>query len=147
MFDLDDACLREFRELKKKLFSAPSLLHQIGGELFKVMCDTSAISFGIVLGQRRENIPHPIYYEIKALNASQKNNTVTEQEILGVVFSFEKFRFSLLGTEVIVHTDHSTLRYLMAKKNAKPQLIIWQLFLQEFDFIVKDIKEDRELGC
>ena len=46
----------------------------------------------------------------------------------------------MLGTRVIVHTDHSTLRYLMAKKNAKPKLIRWVLLLQEFDFEVRDRK-------
>ena len=63
---------------------------------------------------------------------------VTEQELLAVVFAFEKFRSYLLGTRVIVHTDHSTLRYLMAKKDAKPRLIRWVLLLQEFDFEVLD---------
>ena len=42
----------------------------------------------------------------------------------------------------MVHTDHAALRYLMAKKDAKPRLIRWVLLLQEFDFEVKDRK-----GC
>ena len=65
---------------------------------------------------------------------------MTEQELLAVVFAFEKFRSYLLGTRVIVHTDHSELRYLMAKKDAKPRLIRWVLLLQEFDFEVLDRK-------
>ena len=66
-----------------------------------------------------------------------KNYTVTE-ELLAVVFAFEKFCSYLLGNRVIVHTDHSSLRYLMAKKDAKPRLIRWVLLLQEFDFEVLD---------
>ena len=42
----------------------------------------------------------------------------------------------------MVHTDHAALRYLMAKKDAKPRLIRWALLLQEFNFEVKDRK-----GC
>ena len=57
-----------------------------------------------------------------------------------MVSAFEKFRSYLLGTKVIVHIDHSALRYLMAKKDAKPRLIRWVLLLQEFDFVVKDRK-------
>lgn len=56
--------------------------------------------------------------------------------------AFEKFRDYLLRTKVVVHTDHAALRYLMAKKDAKPRLIRWVLLLQEFDFEVKDRK-----GC
>ena len=76
----------------------------------------------------------------KSLNEAQKNSTVTKQEIVAVVFAFEKFRSYLLGTRVIMHTDHSALRYLMAKKDAKPRLIRWVLLLHEFDFEVRDRK-------
>ena len=39
-----------------------------------------------------------------------------------------------------MHTEHSTLRYLRAKKDVNPRLIIWVLLLQEFDFEVNDRK-------
>ena len=67
----------------------------------------------------------PFTYASKSLNKVQKNNTVTEQELLAVVFAFKKFCSYLLGTRVIVHTDHSPLRYLMEKNDAKPRLICW----------------------
>ena len=54
---------------------------------------------------------------------------MTEQEFLAMVFAFKKFCFYLLGTRVIVHTDNSALRYLMAKKDANPMFIIWVLLL------------------
>nr|GFA10587.1 reverse transcriptase domain-containing protein [Tanacetum cinerariifolium] len=38
----------------------------------------------------------------------------------------------------IVYTDHSTLKYLFAKKDAKARLLHWILLLQEFDFNVID---------
>ena len=65
---------------------------------------------------------------------------MTEQDILAVVFAFEKYHSYLLGTRGIVHTNPSALRYLMAKKDAKPRLICWVLLLQEFDFEVMDRK-------
>ncbi|XP_070037018.1 uncharacterized protein [Nicotiana tomentosiformis] len=51
------------------------------------------------------------------------NYTVTEQELLAIVYAFEKFRAYLLGSKVIVYTNHATLCYLMAKKDATPRLI------------------------
>ena len=92
------------------------------------------------LRQRRDIILHPIYYATKALNEAQKNFNVTEQELPEVVFAFEKFCSYFLGTRVMVHTDHSALRYLMAMKDAKLRLIRWVLLLQEFDFEVMDRK-------
>ena len=65
---------------------------------------------------------------------------MTEYELLAVFFAFEKFLSYLVGTRDIVHTDHSALRYLIAKNDAKPRLIRWVLLLQEFDFEVLDRK-------
>ncbi|KAL4353014.1 hypothetical protein GQ457_06G014200 [Hibiscus cannabinus] len=46
----------------------------------------------------------------------------------------------LIGTKVIVHTDHSAIKYLLSKKDAKPRLIRWILLLQEFDIEIIDRK-------
>ncbi|KAK8708534.1 hypothetical protein V6N13_059572 [Hibiscus sabdariffa] len=95
---------------------------------------------GAVLGQRRGKIFHPIYYASKTLNEAQINYTTTEKELLAVIFAFDKFRSYLIGTKVTVHTDHSTIKYLLAKKDAKRRLIRWILLLQEFDVEIIDRK-------
>ena len=65
--------------------------------------------------------------------------------MLAVVFAFDKFRSYLLGAKVVVNTDHSAIKYLMAKKEAKPRLIRWVLLLQEFDVKIKDRKGIKNL--
>ena len=60
--------------------------------------------------------------------------------MLAMVFPCEKFRPYILGSHVIIHTDHATIKYLMAKKYAKPRLIRWVLLLQEFDLEIKEKK-------
>ena len=42
-----------------------------------------------------------------------------------------------MGSHVIIHTDHATIKYLMAKKGEKPRLIKWILLLEEFDLEIK----------
>ena len=86
-----------------------------------------------------------IFYASKTLNQFQRNYDTTEKEMLVGVYSFEKFRQYLLGSKVIVYTDHATIKYLIAKKESKPQLIRWVLLLQEFDWEVEDKKgvEDK----
>nr|GEZ59449.1 reverse transcriptase domain-containing protein [Tanacetum cinerariifolium] len=46
-----------------------------------------------------------------------------------------------------VHTDHSALKYLFAKNDAKERLLRWVLLLQEFDFDVLDTKEAENLAA
>ncbi|XP_015947560.1 uncharacterized protein LOC107472559, partial [Arachis duranensis] len=104
------------------------------------MCDASDLAIGAVLGQRKDNLVHVIYYASKVLNDNQRNYTTTEKELLAIVFAFDKFRSYLIGSKVIVFTDHSALKYLLAKRESKPRLIRWVLLLQEFDIEIKDKK-------
>ena len=60
--------------------------------------------------------------------------------MLAIVFPCENFRPYILGSHVVIHTNHATIKYLMAKKGAKPRLIRWVLLLQELDFEIKDKK-------
>jgi len=106
------------------------------------MCDASDWSVGAVLGQRIGKEPHVIYYALKILDATQSNYTTTEKELLAVMFALDKFRSYLLGTKVIIISDHVALKYLIGKKEAKPRLIRWILLLQEFNFKIWDKK-----GC
>ncbi|CAA7019754.1 unnamed protein product [Microthlaspi erraticum] len=67
-------------------------------------------------------------------------STLRLRKNCGVFFAFEKFRSYLVGSKVIVHTDHAALKYLLTKKDAKPRLLRWILLLQEFDLEIKDKK-------
>ena len=57
-----------------------------------------------------------------------------------MVFACEKFRPYILGSHVIIHTNHAAIRYPMEKKDAMPRIIRWVLLLQEFDLEIKDKK-------
>ena len=57
-----------------------------------------------------------------------------------IVFALEKFHPYMLGSKTTVITNHSTLRYLMIKKDAKARVIHWIFLLQEFDLEIRDKK-------
>nr|GEU96604.1 DNA-directed DNA polymerase [Tanacetum cinerariifolium] len=90
-------CIDAFETLKKKLIEAPIL----------VVPDW--------------NLPFEL---IKTMTEAQIHYTTTEKEMLAVVYAFEKFRPYLALSKRIVYTDHSALKYLLNKQDAKPRAII-----------------------
>nr|GEW74570.1 reverse transcriptase domain-containing protein [Tanacetum cinerariifolium] len=64
-----------------------------------------------------------------------------------VVYAFGKFWSHLIMNKNIVYTDHSTLKYLFAKKDSKARLLHWVLLLQEFTFKVVDTKGAENLAA
>ncbi|RVW70523.1 Retrovirus-related Pol polyprotein from transposon 297 [Vitis vinifera] len=59
---------------------------------------------------KKDGKPYVIYYASKTLNEAQRNYTTTEKELLAVVFALDKFRAYLVGSFIIVFTDHSALK-------------------------------------
>ncbi|RDX75376.1 Retrovirus-related Pol polyprotein, partial [Mucuna pruriens] len=74
------------------------------------------------------------------MDSAQLNYTTIEKELLAIVFTLDKFRSYLLGSKIIVFSDHAALWFLLKKPGAKPKLIRWMLLLQEFDIEIRDRK-------
>ncbi|GKD88081.1 reverse transcriptase domain-containing protein [Tanacetum coccineum] len=111
------------------------------------MCDASDYAVGAVLGQHKTKHFQPIHYASKTMTDAQAHYTMTEKELLAVVYAFEKFRPYLVLSKTIVYMDHSALKYLLAKQDAKPRLLRWILLLQEFDVIIRDKKGAENLAA
>nr|GEV12883.1 reverse transcriptase domain-containing protein [Tanacetum cinerariifolium] len=139
-FIFSNDCIQAFQILKKKLTEAPILIAPNSDQPFELMCDASDFAVGDVLGQRIEKHFRPIHYASKTMTQAESNYTTTEKEMLAVVYAFEKFRSYLIMNKSIVYTDHSALKYIFSKKDAKARLLRWILLLQEFDFKVIDTK-------
>nr|GEW86146.1 hypothetical protein [Tanacetum cinerariifolium] len=111
------------------------------------MCDASDYAIGVVLGQRKMKHFQPIHYASKTMTEAQIHYTTTEKEMLAVIYAFEKFRSYLVLSNSIIYTDHSALKYLLNKQDAKSRLLRWVLLLQEFDITILDKKGSENLAA
>ncbi|GJT80939.1 reverse transcriptase domain-containing protein [Tanacetum coccineum] len=139
-FKYNDECHNAFKILKEKLTCAPVIISPNLNLSFKLMCDASDFAVRAILCQKDGKFFNPIYFASKILNAAQQNYTITEKELMAVVFAFDKFRSYLVLSKTILHTNHSALRHLFKKQDSKPRLIRWILLLQEFNIKIKDKK-------
>ncbi|KAF8111909.1 hypothetical protein N665_0071s0048 [Sinapis alba] len=139
-FEFNSDCLAAFHTINGALISAPIVQPLDWDLLFEIMTDASDFAVGAVLEHRKNKKLHVIYYASRTLDEVQCRYATTEKELLAIVFAFQKFRSYLVGSQVVVHTDHAALRYLLTKKDSKPRLLRWILLLQEFDLEIKDNK-------
>ncbi|RDX86843.1 Retrovirus-related Pol polyprotein from transposon 17.6, partial [Mucuna pruriens] len=141
-FKFDQPCIKAFQELKNRLTSAPILQAQNWELPFELMFDASNSALGAALGQRAGvgKPVHAIAYASRTMDPTQLNYTTTEKELLEIVFSLDKFRSYLLGSKIVVFSNHVALKFLLKKPDAKPRLIWWMLLLQEFNIEIRDKK-------
>ncbi|RDY03440.1 Retrovirus-related Pol polyprotein, partial [Mucuna pruriens] len=100
-FKFDQLCVEAFQELKTRLTSAPILQAPNWDYPFELMCDASNSTLGAILGQR-----------------AGANKQV--HELLEIVFALDKFRSYLLGSKIIIFSNHAALRFLLKNADAKP---------------------------
>ena len=117
-----EQCLQAFSILKDKLVSAPIVVAPDWDLPFELMCDASDYAIRAVLGQKKERTFQVIHYASRTLNDAQLNFATMEKELLAIIFAFDKFRPYLIGNTVIVHTDHSAIKYLMTIKGSKAEI-------------------------
>nr|GEV47383.1 retrovirus-related Pol polyprotein from transposon 17.6 [Tanacetum cinerariifolium] len=82
-------CVEAFQTLKRKLTEAPILIAPDWNLPFELMCDASDFAIGAILGQRQEKHFRPIHYAGKTMTEAEANYTITEKEMLAVVYAFE----------------------------------------------------------
>nr|GEZ04934.1 reverse transcriptase domain-containing protein [Tanacetum cinerariifolium] len=124
-FIFSKECVKAFQKLKRKLVEAPILIAPDWDMPFELMCDDRDFAIGAVLGKRQDKHFRPIHYASKTVTEEESNYTTTEKEMLAMVYAFEKFWSYLIMNKSIVYTDHSTLKYLLAKKDSKARLLRW----------------------
>ena len=126
-FDFNKKCQTTFEKLKEVLTSASTIQPSNWNLPFDIMCNANDYVVGAVLGQCVDKLPHLIYYASCTLNDAQLNYSTTKKELLTIIFALEKFRSYLIGYKIIVSSDHTGVKYLLTKMDAKSLLIQWRL--------------------
>ena len=99
--------------LKHALIEALILQSPNWNLLVEIMSDASAYAEGAVFGQWIEKKPTVMCSMSKTLPKAHMNYTMTEKELLAVVYALENFQPYILGSKIIIYTDHATLKYLL----------------------------------
>ena len=100
---------------------------------FYIQGDASSKAIGAVLTQVFDGIEHPIAYASRTLSSAEINYTVTEKELLSLVWSAKYSQHYVYGRKIYLITDHKALAELKSIKIPEGRLGRFILKLQNLD--------------
>ncbi|KAF9761154.1 Retrovirus-related Pol polyprotein from transposon opus [Nosema granulosis] len=123
---LDERQMKAFKEMKERLCQATTRFQPNFDQDFILVTDASDVGIGAILLQKDSNGRERLISAFsKKLDKCQKNYSVTDKELLGLVKGIEHYRHYLLGRPFILRTDHKALTYLWETKNLSGRLLRW----------------------
>lgn len=125
-----------FVKVKNALVSAPILTSPDFDKQFTIQCDASDVGVGGVLTQEIDGQERVIAYASRSLSRAERNYSVTERELLSLIFLLEKFRPYVEGTVFKVITDHSSLLWINRLKDPCGRLARWSVRLRQHNFTI-----------
>jgi len=124
----------DFQKIKTAFSTQISLTHPNFNEPFCIQTDASYIGLGAELFQINQSGQRDtLSFASRSLLGPERNYTVTELELLGILFACQKFKVYILGHPIKLYTDHKALTFLLSCKLKNARLTRWTLALQEFD--------------
>jgi len=115
-FHWTDETQLAFEQLKKALQEVETLAYPHPDLPCILDTDASDVAVGAALSQVVGGVERPIAFFSRVLNSTQRNYCPTRRELLAVIVSLQHFRHYLLGAQVILRTDHHSLKWLRTFK-------------------------------
>lgn len=127
-----------FQSLKQALANPPLLAHFKDNLETIVMADASKIGVGGLISQFQEDGSlRPVAYVSRTLRNVESRWSVSELELLSVVYTVNHFRPMLLGRHFTIYNDHACLQYYKNIKNLSSRLNRLALKLVDYSFTIK----------
>jgi len=131
-------CEAAFRALKNSLMYSPVLAYPRMEGQYILDTDASNTGIGGVLSQIQDGEEKVVAYGSKTLSKSQRDYCTTYKELWAVVFFCKHFKHYILGTSVIIRTDHASLVWLRNFKEPEGMLARWITTLNTYN--IKEIQ-------
>ena len=128
-----------FNRLKDKLTSSPLLTLPNFSKTFEIEYDALGLVIGAILMQDGQ----PITYVSKKLNGVSLKYPTNDKEIYALVHALETWQHYLLPKELVIHTDHESLKHLKGKNKLNKRHAKWSEFIESFPYVIKN-KQGKE---
>jgi hypothetical protein len=117
---------------------------------FNIFSDASDFAVAGILTQTSDDgEDRPIAFASLKLSCTQQRWGTVEREAFAAIWSLQKFKQWIFGSEVTLYSDHNPLTFLTESSPKSSKLMRWSLALQEFNvkFKYKPGRENLAADC
>ena len=143
----DQECQYAFKELKRKLTSAPILAYPQPYAQFILCTDARNHGIGALLSPVQNGVEKPIAYSSRTLTKSKKNFPVTRREMLPAVEFVKRHRHYLCDRKFFLRIRHLPIPSVLRTREPEVQLARWIEFLITFDINFECRAEKRHINA
>ena len=141
-FKWSEECHLAFELLKVKLTEAPIMAYPRERGRFILDTDASAYAIGAVLSQEQPSgdprtCEKVIAYGSRTLKKCERRYCTRRREMLAIIYFVKQFKAYLYGREVLIRTDHASLKYIKQLRDPSEQFMRWIERLEEMQYTIE----------
>ena len=126
---MDSQVCHCFRRFEEEVDDGSNLKMPDGTGGMVIYSDASGKGLGCVLIQHG----HVIVYASRKLKPHEKNYSTHDLELGAVIFALKIWRHYLLGDQVLIYTDHKSLKYIFTQKELNMRQRRWLELMADYD--------------
>ena len=126
-------CQDSYDELIYKLTNSPILTYPDFSKPFIVTTDASIDGIGAVLSQSIDGHEKPIAFYSRSINKCEKKYPIFDLEGLAIKCALQKWRYYILGYEIIVRTDNQPIMHLLKSKECQGRIGKYLTTIMEYN--------------
>lgn len=139
---------KAFNNIKKIFLDTILLKFPDYSRTFYLQSDSSGTALGVELYHLNKEGDHEVLgFASRILRGSELLYTVTEKELLAIIFGLKKFRVFILGFPLVIRTDHFALKFLQHCRILNERLTRWMLYLNEFNYTIEHVRGKENIVC
>ena len=136
-----------FEKLKEALLRAPILAFPDIRKPFKLYTDASQYALGAVLTQEHEGQDRVIQFISHQFSEQRLKWPTIEREAFAIIYSLDKLRPIIIGTDITVFTDHKPLKHLFTSEMKNPRIQRWAIILGEYNCKIEYISGPKNVAA
>lgn len=128
-----DECKQAYDTLVTHITSSPILAYPDFARTFYVTTDASGHGIGAVLTQIHNNVHRPIAYYSRCLNKAEQKYPIYDLEGLAIKCALVKWKFYLIGYDVVVRTDNKPVLSLLKSNECDGRIARYLASIMDFN--------------